>query len=76
MYFSREEGIRTLDSNTIGIHTFQACAFDRSATSLFKNQIKEKLYPKKNYFLILKLSILKTSIAFFVVKLANSSLEH
>ena len=32
--FCREEGIRTLDSNAIGIHTFQACAFDRSATSL------------------------------------------
>ena len=44
MYVSREEGIRTLDSNAIGIHTFQACAFDHSATSLkSKNQIKGKI---------------------------------
>ncbi len=34
IFSSREEGIRTLDSATNGIHTFQACAFDRSATSL------------------------------------------
>ena len=45
----REEGIRTLDSDAIGIHAFQACAFDHSATSLFDNWLKLEIKSKLKF---------------------------
>ncbi len=52
-YFGGREGIRTLDKAFDPIHTFQACAFDHSATLPF-------LIDDSIYF-VYKLKIKKTA---------------